>query len=71
MASRRDVIGRIAHEVNDLLELMPFLDENQLTKDLPKYVSDGVDKMPSTRLFDGDLKLIMVVMEKLERQIGK
>ena len=33
-------------------------------------MSDGVDKMPSTRLFDGDLKLIMIMMEKLEHQIG-
>ena len=35
MATRRDGSGRIAQEVNDLLELMTFLDENQLTKDLP------------------------------------
>ena len=45
--------------VDDILIVLTHLDENLKLKSLPKYVSDGPDAMPSTRLYDGDLCVFM------------
>ena len=54
---RRDVDGRIAKEVDDILSLLSFVDENKLIDRLPKYVASSPDSMPSMRLYDGDMNV--------------
>jgi hypothetical protein len=66
---RRDGENRIAREVDDILTLLITLDERKLSDYLPIYVSDGPDKMPSAHLVDGDLKLLMVRLDKLDDKI--
>ena len=51
MPQRRDVDGRITKEVDDILSLFNFADENKLTDKLPKYVASSPDSMPSLRLY--------------------
>jgi len=33
---------------------------------LPTYVSDGPDNMPSTRLYEGDLAVLMSLLDKMD-----
>jgi len=52
-------------EVDDLITLLLFLDENKLLSALPKYVSSSPDSMPSARLLEGDLNVFLVMLEKM------
>lgn len=63
---RRDTINRLAHEVDDMLALMQFVDERGRLSDLPRYVSSGPDNMPSIRMFEGDLQFLLARLDKLE-----
>ena len=45
--------------VDDIFTVLIFLDENLKLQLLPKYVADGPDSMPSTRLYEGDLSILM------------
>ena len=61
---RREGDNRLTREVDDIVTLFCFVDENRLTSSLPRYVSAGPDNMPSSRIYEGDLRSIMTVMEK-------
>jgi len=65
---RRNAEGRLAHEVDDIMTLFTFIDEMKLLDLLPQYVSSSPDKMPSLRLYEGDLQVLMAVVKEL---IGK
>jgi len=62
---RREGDNKITREVDDLITLLLFLDENKLLSALPKYVSASPDVMPSSRLLEGDLNVLLVMLEKM------
>ena len=66
---RRGGDGRLAHEVNDIVTVLTFVDENKIAGQLPKYVASSPDKMPSLRLFEGDLQVLMAIMQKLSDKV--
>ena len=67
---RRDGEGRITREVDDLISIFNHLDEQKCMSSLPTYVSANPDNMPSIRLFEGDMNVIKIMMEKLESNMG-
>ena len=56
---RRDGDGRLEREVSDIIQMLTFLDENKALDSLPTYASTNPDNMPSLRLYDSDLNIIM------------
>jgi len=68
---RREGENRAARIVDDIFTILTHLDENLKLKSIPKYVSDGPDKMPSTRLYDGDLCAIMKRLDKVESCVAE
>ena len=66
---RRDGDNRVAREVDDIVTLFQFADENKLLDTLPIYVSGSPDLMPSARLFEGDLNIVMVMLEKMGHRV--
>ena len=56
---RRDANDRLPRKVDDLFTLFTFLDEQKCFDQLPTYVSDSPDHMPSVRLYEGDLNIVM------------
>ena len=66
MFQRRDVDGSTAKEVDDVLSLFIFVDENKLGDKLPKYVASSPHSMLSLRLYDGDMNVIMSLLRNLE-----
>jgi len=50
MPRRREGDGRLQHEVDDLLSLFTFIDEQKVMDRLPKYVSESRDYMPTCRV---------------------
>jgi len=65
MCVRREGDNKITREVDDLITLLLFLDENKLLSALPKYVSSSPDSMPSARLLEEDLNVLLVMLEKM------
>ena len=66
---RRDGDSRAQREVDDMFMMLNVLDERLLLSKLPVYVSDGPDKMPATRLYEGDFSVIMAILEKLDGKL--
>ena len=67
ISQHRDGDGRVMREVEDILSLLACLDENKLMDKLP-YVASGPDSMPSMRLYEGDLNIVMSFMEKMNQK---
>ena len=57
---RRDASERLS--VDDLFTLITFLDEQKCLDQIPTYVSDCPDHMPSVRLYEGDLYTVMTML---------
>ena len=68
---RRDGDNRLTREIDDIVMLFCFVDENNLTSNLPRYVSSNPDNMPSSRIYEGDLRSIMGVLDKMSDKIGE
>jgi len=49
--------------------MLNVLDERLLLSKLPVYVSDGPDKMPAMRLYEGDFSVMMAILEKLDGKL--
>ena len=67
--ARREGDGRVIREVEDMFSVFTFLDEKKLLDQLPKYVADGPDSMPSTRLYEGDLKVFMDHLARMDEKM--
>jgi hypothetical protein len=67
--ARRDGDTRAENEVKDIFDVINFLDTTKRLNDLPRYVTDKPDNMPSIRMFDGDLGFILKRFEKLESRL--
>ena len=67
--SCRDGDARLAHEADDILSLFTFVDEQKALSDLPMYVCQNPDNMPSPRLFEGDLNVLMVLLHGMEGRL--
>ena len=53
--SRRGGDDRVTHIVDDIFTVLTHLDENLSLGMLPRYVTDNLDSVPSSRLYEGDL----------------
>jgi len=68
-ASRRDNENCTAREVDDIFQLLTFLDEKKLLNQLPMYVYDNYDNMPLTRMAEGDMKFFFAYVERMEAKM--
>ena len=68
---RREGENRAVRIVDDIFTILIHLDENLKLRSIAKYVSDGPDTMPSTRLYDGDLGTIMKRLDKVESYVAE
>jgi hypothetical protein len=66
VSNRRDGESRQVRETDDIISQIIFLDEHKLLSTLPTYVTDNPDKMPTLRLFDGDLSFLSARLDKLD-----
>ena len=66
---RRQGESRVKLEIDDMFTIITFLDENKLLDNLPKYVTNSPDEIPSIRLFEGDLSFIMSRLDRIEERL--
>jgi len=69
ISRHREGDGRMAREVDDLFTLLQLLDEHKLFDCLPHYVCGDPDNIPSARLFEGDMNVLLVMLEKVQRKV--
>ena len=70
LPTRREGDNRLVREVDDMITVFTFLDERKLLDNLPKYVADGPDNMPTTRLYEGDLKVFMEQLVRMDEKMA-
>jgi len=61
--------GCTAKEIDDLIVILNYFDENILINELPKYVTDNPVNIPLNKLGKGDLRYLTERMGKLEATI--
>lgn len=66
---RRENANRLTQEADDILILLQFVDERGQLTNLPRYVSNDPDMMPSCRLLDGDMQFLLARFDKLESNL--
>ena len=62
--------NRVEHTVDDIFTLLKFLDMHKLIEKLPRYVTDNPDMVPSMRLYEGDFKVILAQLGKMENKMA-
>ena len=67
---RRDGVNRAKNVVEDIFNLLSFLDMKMLINKLPVYVASDPDSLPSLRLYEGDFSVFMVLLGKLEAKMA-
>ena len=68
---RRTNEAKLLHEADDILSLLTFVDEAKVFDNLPRYVSASPDNMPSCRLYEGDMNVILNFMKDINRRVGE
>ena len=62
ISRRREAEKHVVRDLDDIFTLLmlTFIDVNNINSRLPLYVTDAPDRMPSLRLFVGDLKYFFI-----------
>jgi len=66
---RREGEKHAERDLDDIFTLLTFVDENKINSRLPLYVTDEPDRMPSLRLFEGDLKYFYKKLELFDSKM--
>lgn len=69
ISRRREGEKHVVRDLDDIFALLTFADENKIINKLPLYVTDDPDRMPSLRLFEGDLKYFYRKLEHFDSKI--
>jgi len=67
---RREGEHRAQREVDDIFSILNYRDERSAISKLPTNVTNGPDKMPSTRLYEGDSCAFMGILEKMDHWLN-
>ena len=62
--------NRMVNEVDDIIKLMDFANENGMADLLPKYVAESPDDMPYMRIVDSDFKFLINKINSLEAMLN-
>ena len=64
----RESLNKASLEVDDIMTMLDYLDRNLLLDNLPIYVSENIDRIPSVRWMDGDYQLLLAKMNKIQEE---
>jgi len=55
-------------DIDDLVTIITYLDENKLFDPLPIFAAVDTDKIPSARLLEGDMAALLSKLDKIEQR---
>lgn len=58
--------NRTSKEIDDILKITEFIDENHIVDQLPKFVAESPDDMPYMRVVDSDFRFLVNKIDKME-----
>ena len=61
---------RTVKEVDDILSLVTFVDENKAIIGLPRYATDDSNRIPTARLESGDVFVFSSKFDRIDDNIG-
>ena len=61
-----DINARVMKDIKEIFSLWSFLDEKNLIGMLPKFVVSDLSPVPTAKLDDGDVHLILQKLDKVE-----
>jgi len=67
---RKDSINRSTTKVDDIFLALTFLDEAKVLHNLPTFVYDDPNKIPSVKLTDGGMAAVTLKLLKLEEAVS-
>jgi hypothetical protein len=67
---RKDSVNRSTTEIDDILNTIALADNRKILDQLSMFVSSDPDKMPSVKLTDGDLAVVLLKLSKIEFDQG-
>ena len=62
----RQGANRTERELDDIFAMLTQLDERKLLSDLPYFVTDNTESVPSVHLEEGDMRFLLAKMDKME-----
>lgn len=68
---RHESENRLTREIDDILLLFTFLNEQKLLDMLPCYTADSPDAMPPTRLYESELNGIVLMTKRLADKVDE
>ena len=69
--NRNNGDNKTTKEVDDIVSLLLFLDENKAISQLPKYGAESPDAMPSFRVTDSDFRCLYDKVGKMDAMLNK
>ena len=69
LPNRLDSPERQAREVDDIISLLTFADEQKVLDNLPIYVATSPESMPQLRMVDSDFRVLLEKMDKMAAMI--
>jgi hypothetical protein len=67
---RKDSITRTQNEIDDIFQVIVMLDESHNLQRLPTFVATDPDRMPSIKLTDGDLAMVLIKLNALSDTVA-
>ena len=65
-----DKIGAIMKiDIEDITNMLDYIDRNQLSSRLPLYVATDPDLLPSPKLMEGDLQCVLIRLHELTNKV--
>jgi len=61
--------GRSEKDISDIIDILKELDERSCMRQLPRLVTDNIDKIPTVQYNEGDLRFLLKKMDKMESTI--
>ena len=61
-----DLSARVKKDINEILSIWTYFDEHNLVNTLPVYVARDLNRVPTAKLEDGDIRVVLNKLEQLE-----
>jgi hypothetical protein len=69
--SSENIGAKLRIDIDDIVNMLDYVDRNQLGNRLPKYVAADPDMLPSAKLTEGDLQCLLLRIHDMSNKIDE
>ena len=67
--STEHIGAKMKNDIEDITNMLDYIDRSQLTPRLPLYVATDLDLLPSPKLTEGDLQCVLIRLHELTNKV--